>query len=80
VTDYQEQDGYVHPAMLWQAQHEGRISISLDDHRAMIAALATQDWQWSQKVFNATWPGSREMEARGTLKLEPILSVKFRVL
>jgi len=47
TTAFQERDGYVHPVVFWQARYEGRIIISLDDHRAMIASLAGKDWQWS---------------------------------
>jgi hypothetical protein len=47
VTAFQERDGYVHPVVFWQVRHEGRISISPEDHRAMIASLAEKDWHWS---------------------------------
>ncbi|KAN0089699.1 hypothetical protein V8E51_019959 [Hyaloscypha variabilis] len=43
VTSFQERDGYVHPVVFWQSKHEGRISISPDDHRAMIASLAEKN-------------------------------------
>jgi hypothetical protein len=52
VTAFQERDGYVHPAVVWQSKHEGRISITPNDHRAVIASLAEKDWQWSPEVFN----------------------------
>lgn len=47
VTAFQKRDGYVHPAVFWQASHDGQISISPDDHRAMLASLAEKDWKWS---------------------------------
>jgi hypothetical protein len=47
VTAFQERDGYVHPFAFWQSKHEVRISITPNDHRAMIASLAEKDWQWS---------------------------------
>lgn len=45
ITAFQQRDGYIHPVLFWQIRHEGRISLSPNDHRAMLADLEKNDWQ-----------------------------------
>lgn len=45
LTAFWERDGWVHPVLFWQMKHDGQITISPDDHRAILADLEKKDWR-----------------------------------
>ena len=47
ITAIQQRDGYIHPGLFKQLESDGRIDISKDDHRAMLADLKKKNWQWN---------------------------------
>jgi hypothetical protein len=44
LTTIQDRDGYIHPALFWQLKHEGKVIVSQEDHRAMLADLEKKSW------------------------------------
>jgi hypothetical protein len=48
LTAIQARDGYIHPVLFWQLEHDGRISVSEDDHRSLLAELEQNDWHSTQ--------------------------------
>ena len=45
LTAFWERDGWVHPVLFSQMKHDGQITISPEDHRAMLADLEKKDWR-----------------------------------
>jgi hypothetical protein len=45
LTAFWQRDGWVHPVVFSQIKHEGQISISPEDHQAMLADLEKRDWR-----------------------------------
>jgi len=43
LTAIMNRDGYIHPVLYWQLQHDGQITLSEEDHRALIAEMGTLD-------------------------------------
>ncbi|KAK3317030.1 hypothetical protein B0H66DRAFT_626729 [Apodospora peruviana] len=48
LTDIMARDGYVHPVLFWQLKHDGKITVSEEDHRALLAELVERDWHCSR--------------------------------
>ncbi|KAI5860445.1 hypothetical protein GGS23DRAFT_581431 [Durotheca rogersii] len=56
----QTRDGYIHPFLFWQLKHDGRISISQDDHRSLLAELGEKDWHYTRHDVEDTAKRLRE--------------------
>jgi len=43
----QASDSYIYPVLLRQLKQDGRVSISQDDHRSLLANLEEKDWRYT---------------------------------
>ncbi|KAI1374406.1 hypothetical protein F4677DRAFT_425997 [Hypoxylon crocopeplum] len=47
LTSVQERDGYIHPLLSWQAEHEGVITVTQDEHKVMLRKFEEQGHRWT---------------------------------
>jgi len=49
LTAIQVRDGYIHPVLFWQLKHHGRIGVSQNDHRSLLAELEENSWHYTKR-------------------------------
>ncbi|KAI1407006.1 hypothetical protein F5Y13DRAFT_175879 [Hypoxylon sp. FL1857] len=64
LTAVQARDGYIHPVLFWQLKHDGRISISQDDHRSLLAELEEKGWRYTKEDVEGVAKRLRENGGR----------------